>query len=87
MVGWLVQFYSWFFLWLVASINVWLLCVVASTWLVTSMDGRQTDRQTGRQKETSLVGSVLQLFASTDAYFYGWLHRDRERDRQIDREI
>ena len=60
--------------------------------MVTSMDGRQTDRQTDRKKERWLVGSILHLVASADAYFNGWLNRGRqtdihrERDRQIDRQ-
>ena len=58
--------------------------------MVTSKDGRQTDRQT--DKERWLVCSILELVASTEAYFYGQLDRDRQtdrqrkRDRQIDRQ-
>ena len=46
------------------------------------------DKLTDRQKERKIL--VLQLVASTDDYFHGWLDRGRqierhiERDRQID---
>ena len=56
------------------------------------MADKLTDRQTDRKKERWLVGSILHLVASADAYFNGWLNRGRqtdihrERDRQIDRQ-
>ena len=33
-----------------------------------------------------MVDSIFQLVASTYAYFYGWLERDRQTNRQTDRE-
>ena len=33
-----------------------------------------------------MVDSVLQLVASTYAYFYGWLDRDRQTNRQTERD-
>ena len=70
-------------LWLVASIvGCFYLCLFALSgcfyrWLLIRMmdklTDRQTDRQAGRQTDRWLVDSVLQLVASMDAYFNGWL--------------
>lgn len=49
--------------------------------MVNYLDGKLT----GRQEERWLVGSILQPTVSTDAYFYGWLGRDRQTGRQRER--
>lgn len=46
--------------------------------MVNYLDGKLTDRQ----EERWLVGSILQPAVSTDAYFSGWLGRDRQAGRQ-----